>query len=70
MLFDYVTSTQQLITIFNFLFGSLEERLHEFKYYESERLVRYLKKEFDKKIYITPDEIRSLIKRYMREQGD
>ena len=64
-LFDYVTSTNQLITIFYFSFGSLEQRLHDFHFYESEKLVRYLKGEFEKNIDISPDEIRMLIKKYM-----
>lgn len=70
MLFDYVTSMKQLITIFRFIFGSLEERLHNFGYYESERLVKYLREEFDENINISPDEIRFLIKKYMNEQND
>jgi len=70
MLFDYVTNTKQLITIFKFTFGSLEERLHKFGYYESERLVKYLREEFEKNINISPDEIRLLIKKYMNEWND
>lgn len=64
-LFDYVTSTTQLITIFMFSFGSLEQRLHNFQYYESEKLVKYLREEFEKNIYISPEDIRELIKEYM-----
>lgn len=70
MLFDYVTSTKQLITIFKFVFGPLEKRLHDFKYYESEKLVKYLGEEFDKNMNISSDEIRFLIKKYMNEQSN
>lgn len=66
-LFDYVTSTEQLITIFFFTNGSLEKRLHDFKYYESEKLVKYLKNEFQNDIHITPEEVRELIKEYMND---
>lgn len=67
-LFDYVTNTNQLCTIFEFVFGSLEQRLHDYQFYESEKLVRYLKKEFDNNIHISPEEIRRLIKKYLTEQ--
>ena len=67
-LFDYVTSTKQLMIIFGFIFGSLEQRLHDFQYYESEKLVKYLRNEFDNNIHISPEEIRELIKKYLNEQ--
>lgn len=70
MLFEYVKSTTQLCTIFGFSFGSLEQRLHDFKYYESENLVRYLREKFEKNIHISPEEIRELIKKYMNEQNN
>lgn len=70
MLFDYVKSTRQLSTIFGFIFGSLEQRLHDFGYYESENLVRYLREKFDNNIHISPEEIRKLIKKYMNERND
>ncbi len=68
MLFDYVTSNRQLHTIFYFIFGSLEQRLHDFGYYESEKLVKYLREEFDKNIHISPEEVRKLIKKYLNER--
>lgn len=68
MLFDYVASNRQLHTIFHFTFGSLEQRLHKFGYYESEKLVRYLREEFDKNIHISPEEIRKLLRKYLNEQ--
>lgn len=67
-LFDYVTSTKQLISIFYFPSGSLDEWLHNFKFYESEKLVKYLKDAFDKNNHITPEEIRVLIKQYITDQ--
>lgn len=67
-IFDYVTNTNQLCTIFGFVFGSLEQRLRDYQFYESEKLVRYLKKEFDNNIHISPEEIRRLIKKYLTEQ--
>ena len=66
-LFDYVTSTAQLVVIFKFGFGSLDERLHDFGYYESERLVKYLKAKFEEDIHISPDKIRELIKQYIED---
>lgn len=69
MLFDYVKSTTQLCTIFGFSFGSLEQRLHDLQYYESENLVRYLREEFEKNIHISPEEVRELIKKYMNKQN-
>ena len=70
MLFEHVKSKRQLSTIFGFSFGSLEQRLHDFQYYESENLVKYLRGEFEKNIHISPEEIRKLIKKYMNEQND
>lgn len=67
-LFDYVTDTNQLTTIFYFPLGSLDERLHNLKFYESEKLVKYLKDEFNKNNHITPEEIRGLIKQYLNNQ--
>ena len=67
-LFDYVTDTNQLICIFKFGLGSLDERLHDLKFYESEILVKYLKAAFNKNNYITPEEIRELIKQYLNDQ--
>lgn len=64
-LFDYVTGTKQLIHIFYFPFGSLDERLHNLKFYKSEKLVQYLKNEFEKNHNITSEEIRKLIKQYL-----
>lgn len=64
-LFDYVTSTKQLISIFYFPSGSLDEWLHNLKFYESENLVKFLKAEFNENNYITPEEIRELIKQYL-----
>jgi len=66
-LFDFVTTTKQLITIFTFPFGSLDERLHDFQYYESEKLVKYLKNEFEDNNSISPEEIRELIKQYIND---
>lgn len=70
MLFDYVKSTTQLCTIFGFSFGSLEQRLRDLQYYDSEKLVRYLREEFEKNIHISPEEVRELIKKYMKEQNN
>lgn len=67
-LFDYVTSAKQLISIFYFPSGSLDEWLHNLKFYESEKLVKYLKGAFDKNNHITPEEIRALIKQYITDQ--
>lgn len=67
-LFSYVTSTKQLISIFYFPSGSLDEWLHNLKFYESEKLVKYLKGAFDKNNHITPEEIRDLIKQYLNNQ--
>lgn len=70
MLFDYVKSTTQLCTIFCFSSGSLEQRLRDFQYYESEKLVRFLREEFEKNIHISPEEVRELVKEYMKEQNN
>lgn len=67
-IFDYVTSTRQLLAIFKFPSGSLDERLHNFGFYESEKLVKYLKGKFEDNILISPDEIRELIKKYLADQ--
>ena len=67
-LFDCVTSTRQLGVIFKFPCGSLDERLHNFGYYESEKLVKYLKLKFEEDINISPQKIRELIKRYLKDQ--
>lgn len=64
-LFDYVIDTNQLICIFKFGLGSLDERLHDLKFYESEKLVKHLKEAFIENNYITPEEIRGLIKQYL-----
>lgn len=67
-LFDYVTSTRQLGVIFKFPCGSLDERLHNFGYYESEKLVKYIKQKFEEDINISPDKIRELIKQYLKDR--
>ena len=66
--FSYVTNTNQLISIFDFPLGSLDKRLHDLKFYESEKLVKYLKAAFNENYYITPEEIRELIKQYLNNQ--
>lgn len=48
MLFELVQNSSQLNSLFYFNYGSLDQRLHEFGYKESEQLVKYLKEEFNK----------------------
>lgn len=48
MLFELVQNSSQLNSLFYFTYGSLDQRLHEFGYKESEQLVKYLKEEFNK----------------------
>lgn len=67
MLFGFVTNNIQLHTIFYSPYGSLEQRLHDFGYYESEKLVKYLREEFDKNMSISPEKIRKLIEEYLNE---
>lgn len=70
MLFEYVKNTKQLCTIFCYKSGFLERSLHNFQYYESENLVRYLRGEYEKNIHISPEEVRELIKKYVNEQNN
>jgi hypothetical protein len=66
MLFELVQNSSQLISLFYFTYGSLDQRLHEFGYRESEQLVKYLKEEFNKNIHITPDDMRGKLREYIK----
>ena len=67
MLFELVQNNSQLISLFHFTFGSLDQRLHEFGFTESEQLVKYLKEKFDKNIHISPDDMRIKLREYIRK---
>ena len=69
MLFELVQNSSQLNSLFYFTYGSLDQRLHEFGYKESEQLVKYLKEEFNKNIHITPDDMRSKLREYIKNIG-
>ena len=67
MLFELVKSKKQLISLFHCIYGSLDQRLHEFGYTESEQMVIYLKKEFDKNINISLDDMRMKLREYVSQ---
>ena len=70
MLFNLVQNSSQLNSLFYFTYGgSLDQRLHEFGYKESEQLVKYLKEEFNKNIHITLDDMRSKLREYIKNIG-
>lgn len=68
MLFDLVQNNGQLISLFYSSCGSLEQRLHEFGYRKSEKLVGELGKIFEANNQISLDkmksELRGVIKNY------
>ena len=67
MLFELVQNKNQLISLFHCIYGSLDQRLHEFGYTESEQMVIYLKKEFDKNINISLDDMRMRLREYVSQ---
>ena len=58
------TVSSQLNSLFYFNYGSLDQRLHEFGYKESEQLVKYLKEEFNKNIHIINKTINKTVYRF------
>lgn len=67
MLFELVQNNSQLIRLFNFHGDSLDQRLQKFCFTESAQLVKDLKKEFNKNINISPDDMRIKLREYIKK---